>query len=96
MLDIYIQGARPSGEDLQKRVLFWLGGPRKAKRYDICYGMALRSLFASGRLSLIGRVRPYEPLDDDIYKTDMARSLPELATKRHPSTLFDLANPVTL
>jgi hypothetical protein len=73
MLDIYIQGARPSGEDLQKRVLFWLGGPRKAKRYDICYGMALRSLFASGRLSLVGKMSPHRPRDDDIYNPDMAR-----------------------
>jgi hypothetical protein len=56
----------------------------------------LRSVFDSGRLSLIGRIRPYQPPDDDIYKLDMARSLAQVATQRHPSTLLNLANPVVL
>jgi hypothetical protein len=93
---IYVLVIQSTGEDLQEIALFWLGGPRKAKRCDICYGVALRAVFDFGRVSFIGAIRPHRPLNDDIYKTDTARSLPQLVTKRHPGTLFDLANPVAL
>ena len=57
MPGIYILGIESAGEDLEKRVLFWLDGPRKAKRCDIAYGVALRSVFASGSISCIGSKR---------------------------------------
>ncbi len=65
-------------------------------RDDICYGSALGHFVNVGRLSFIRRIRPYQPPDDDIYKLAMARSLPRVATQRHPSTLFDLASPAAL
>jgi hypothetical protein len=96
MPGIYFQGAWPLSEDLQKRALLWLGEPRKAKRCDICYGVVLRSVFDFGRVSFIGAIRPHRPPNDDILKTDTARSLRQMVTKSHPGTLFHLGNPVAL
>ena len=39
-----ILGIESTGDDLQKRVLFWLRGPRKAKRCDVYYVVTLRSV----------------------------------------------------
>jgi hypothetical protein len=92
----FILGIQSAGEDLQKRALLWLGEPRKAKRCDICYGVVLRSVFDFGRVSFIGAIRPHRPPNDDILKTDTARSLRQMVTKSHPGTLFHLGNPVAL
>ena len=61
MPGIYILGTQLACEDLQKRVLFWLHGPRTVKRRDIFYGVAVRSVFCSGRISCIGAISPNGP-----------------------------------
>jgi len=48
-----ILGTESAGEDLQKRLLFWLAGPRKVKWWDIYYRVALRSELVSGAKLLV-------------------------------------------
>jgi hypothetical protein len=85
---IFILGIEPTDEHLQKRVVFWLGRPRKAKRCDTCYAVALSSVFDSGRLSLISRNSPCGPPDDDIYKLDMVRSMTSGGNKKPSKNPF--------
>ena len=49
MPGIYISGIQSNGEDLQKRPSFRPTQPRKAKRCDICYGVALGHIVNVGK-----------------------------------------------
>jgi hypothetical protein len=96
MAGAYIQEARPPKEDVRTRALSRPGWSRTATRCDICYGSALGYIVNVGRLSLVGRISPCGPPDDDICNPDTARSFSQLATKRPLRTLFHLADPAAL
>jgi hypothetical protein len=85
-------GTQSTGHDLQKRVLFWLGGPRKAKRCDIYYDATLRSVLDSCRESVMGRFGPKLLLNQVVFNPDMAVFPLRMVITKHQRFVSDLEN----
>jgi len=82
-MPMYILGTQSTDEDLQKRALLRLGWPETARQCHIFDGIVLEHILNVGRLSSNGEIPPRGPVDDNIYETDMATSLPQMATRSY-------------